>query len=216
MRVFLCALVFLAFAGTGYAQQAPPPARSLPLLAVYILPPPQTSARQTTITPTYVVYAQGNPLWGKSRLGLRTISGQGCLASVYAMAATQAGRPMNPGQLVTAFRRKGLIAKGGLLSYQIHRAVPLMIERRITVSRTRDRGLHDPIRSYLASGKFVALKLDRDPGPSFREHWVLVTHVLPNDLAIIDPAGGKETTLKNRYRTARIVEVRVLRPLPLA
>ena len=132
--------------------------------------------------PDTVVYAQKDPQWGFDRMGGsgHSMEAEGCLVTAAAMALTNLGFKINPGELNAQLKREGGYTKTGLLVWSgIDR-----VTGGIATARFHDQVSDEIIQSCMRDGFYPMARFIL---PNGRTHWSMIVRASAQGYHMRDP-----------------------------
>jgi len=176
-------------------------------------PPPVLPAEQQysfvaeAPAPQRIAFAQGDPRWGSLRYsGERSLDEAGCLIFALLMIAREEGFDYEPLDFVRQLQRFGSFdARGNLYWATLREATSLDAERLFT----RGEAAFSEARQLLEGGTRVALQVRTPRGT---RHWVAGIELEDDDIVILDPGNGRETTLQRSYGARALLGLAAVRP----
>lgn len=157
----------------------------------------------------YVNWRQGGQSWSNIKIGNTnsTIGNIGCLVTSIAILIEKSGvnttiEPFNPGTFVEALNGNGGFDSSGNLQYAaVNKVVPSFSY--VGNVNLRDKSRIEKlalITQYFNQGYFITIEVKgATPG---NQHWVAITNVNGNNVAIVDPASDK-TDLWSAYEWSK-------------
>ncbi len=137
-----------------------------------------------------VAFSQKDPRWGGDRLGRRggSLAAEGCVVTSAAMAMTNSGYPIDPGELNRRLLRSDNLTSSGLLKWK---GISEVSGGR--VKATFHDSVSDPlIQSCLAGGDYPLVRFYL---PGGRSHWAMILGRSPQGYHMRDPLRVSKTPL---------------------
>lgn len=161
-------------------------------LPSYVTPIPGRghNLNQSPLLTDRVTYSQKDPRWGQDRLGRKggSLAREGCVITSAAMAMTNAGFPIDPGELNRRLTASDNLTSSGLLKWK-----GIADVSGGAVKATFYETVSEPlIQSCLVKGDYPLVRFFL---PNGRSHWAMILGRSENGYHMRDPLRVSETPL---------------------